>query len=474
MGRDNQMVGGFVYRNLGTLENCYAAVRISKRKAESAGFVYDNKGIISHCFTRSRTHRWQHERSEKKKQMDGFYSFNDKTISDCFFLSKSKNQLKKYRDRDLGVSKKQANSNLILYRFSWDFTVFEEKKAGKMDFLPKSWKYTLPEEKGKKEEDEIQYIDSKSELLDLIDKINRGDKKAASGWYELTDDLNFHGKEIPPIGCDEKTPFTGVFDGKGHIIRGFTLNGKDRGIVGLFGYLKGKVANLRADGIVKGKNCRMTSAFCAVNRGEIHCCEALFEIHAQYNVGMFVGENHGLIERCSVSGKSHGLFFFWLFPLLPVMTLLTVLALNPPVPPPDYEPVAEDRSIIPNLPDDKPFERSNENKASYEVPKILKVDARTLTATDNQYVIQNPDRGANYNFVAAIYMTDNYGEKVEVYQSGSIPVGYHISTLTLAPPDGITLAPGKYEAEIVFSFYQQDTGEKGMVDSTVPITIEIK
>ncbi len=470
MGRDNRMVGGFVYRNLGKLENCYAAVRILERKTESAGFVYDNKGVISHCFTRSRTRRWKHERSDKKKQTDGFYSFNDKTIQNSFFLSKNKKRLKDYRDSDLGLSAKQSNSRLIHSRFDWDFTVFEEKKATDMDFLPENWKFTLPEEKKREKE----YISSEKELLDVIDQINRGDHRAASAWYELTDDLNFHGKELPSIGCDARHPFEGIFDGKGHIIRGFTLNGKDRDCLGLFGHLKGKVANLRADGIVKGKNCRMTAAFCAVNRGELHCCEAVFEIHSRYYTGMFVGENRGLIERCSVSGKSHGIFFFWLFPLLPILSLITVLALNPPVPPPDYEPVTEDRAIIPNLPDDKPFTRSNENKASYEVPKTINVDADTLTATDNQYVIQNPSRGANYDFVAAIYMTDNRGEKVEVYKSGNIPVGYHISTLTLTPPDGITLAPGTYDAEIVFSFYQQDTGEKGMIDSNVPITIRIK
>lgn len=119
-------------------------------------------------------------------------------------------------------------------------------------------------------------------------------------------------------------------------------------------------------------------------------------------------------------------------------------------------------------------ERTNENKASYEVPKILKVDAATLTAKSEPYVIKNPDRGGNYDFVAVLYMQDSSGRDVEVYRSGRIPVGYHIVNLTLTPPEGNALTAGTYDAKIVFSFYHNKTGEKGMVDSTAPVTVEIE
>ncbi len=472
MGKGNQMEGGFAYLNgsKGSLENCYAAVRINKRNRENAGFVYDNRGTVSHCFTRSSTRSWKHSRNDEKKQKDGFSSFNSGTINKSFFLIKRGSRLKDYRDRELCVATKYAGSKLLSELFDWDFTVFEEENASKMDFLFENWNYTLPENTEKK------LIRTEKELTDIIDRINRGDRKAACGWYELDKDLNFHGKELTPIGCSAKHPFEGVFNGNGHIIRGFVLKGKDRPVLGLFGYLKGKVANLRADGMVKGKNCRLTASFCGVNKGEIHCCEAVFEIYSKYNLGMFVGENHGLIERCSVSGKSRGIFFFLLFallPLLPFVTLATVLAINMPEPLADYNPITEDRSIVPNS-EEESMSRSNENKASYEVPKTIEVDADTLTASNGQYVIKNPNRGANYDFVAAIYMKDSLGQEVEVYKSGRIPVGYHITALTLTPPDDIILSEGSYDAQIVFSFYNQDTGEKGMVDSSVPITIKIK
>ncbi len=469
MAQEHQMEGGFAYLNdsKGRLENCYAAVRMKKRKRENAGFVYDNRGTVSHCFTRSRTRSWNHSNKDDRNQKDGFSSFNNGTISQSFFLTKRKGSLKNYRDGQLGITAKQADCKRLEELFEWDFTVFEKKKAAKMDFLPENWKYTLPENEDR------ELICTEEDLTDLIDRINRGDREAACGWYELDNDLDFHGKKLTPLGCDEKHPFEGVFDGNGHSIRGFVLKGKNKPAMGLFGYLQGTVANLRADGIVKGKNCNLTAAFCAVNQGEIHCCEAVVEIHSKYNLGMFVGENHGLIERCSVSGKSCGLFFFIFFPLVPVMALVPFLALNPLQPTMDYNPVAEDRSIIPNVEEETRI-RSNENKASYQVPKTIEMDAATLTATDEDYIIKNPDRGANYDFVAAIYMTDSSGEQVEVYRSGRIPVGYCIAHLTLTPPEGVTLSKGVYDAQLVFSFYNQDTGEKGMIDSSVPISIRIQ
>lgn len=475
MEKRNRMEGGFAWLNSseGRLENCYAAVRINKRKRENAGFIYDNRGTVSHCFTRSRTSRWKQNRQGDGKKKDGFCSFNSGTIHKSFFLEKKEKHLKDYRDSAMGLAVKDADCPLLQERFDWDLSIFEEENAAKMDFLSENWHYELPEQAAEMENRTL--IRTEKELTDIIDSINRGSQSAACGWYELAADLNFHGRELTPIGCDAVHPFEGVFDGNGHTIRGFVLKGKDRPALGLFGYLKGTVANLRTDGIVKGKNCRMAASFCGINEGEIHCCEAVFEIQAKYNTGMFAGENHGLIERCSIDGKSRGVFFALLplFPLLPLLALALLLALNPPKPSPDYEPIPEDHSIVPN-PENNTGKRSNENKASYEVPKILEADADTLTVSDKRYVIKNPNRKANYDFVAVITMTDSHGNPVEVYKSGRIPTGYHITSLTLKPPKGIRLSKGSYDAQIAFAFYHKDTGEKGMVDSTVPIQIKIK
>lgn len=466
MAKQTQIQGGFACRNTGTLENCYAAVHIGSGKTVNAGFVYDNSGTIKRCFTRSRTRAF--EKEKKEKRCDGFVSNNTGTVEHSFFLVKEEKDLENFRDRELGVCVEQADETFLRETFRWDFQVFEQDKASQMDFEQEHWHYERQTPTG-----QPQLIQSEKEFLEVVEKINRGEQGASSGWYELQKDLNFHGRQIPPIGFDNTHPFCGVFDGKGHCIRGFVIKGQGLPGAGLFGYLAGMVMNLRIDGVIKAKGCPSAAAFCAVNQGEIHCCEAVCEVHASRYLGMFVQENHGLIERCCVSGKSHGIFVFWLLPLLPLLALGVVLLCNPVRPPVDYPLVPVDGSIVPNR-EIEIIERSNENKASYQVPKTLKVDAETLTAKSEPYVIKNPNRGANYDFVATLYMTNNLNQRVEVYQSGRIPIGYHIENLTLTPPAGTVLSPGSYDAQIVFSFYHHDSREKGMVDSTVPITVEIQ
>lgn len=317
-------------------------------------------------------------------------------------------------------------------------------------------------------------IGTEDDLLAFIDRVNRGEPEAVNADCKMVADLNFRGRKIPSLGCDRQHPFCGTFDGRGHQIRGFVLSGKDMAEIGFFGCLRGSVYNLSVDGIIQAGGCPLAAGFCAVNEGEIHCCEAVIELSGGQYAGMFVGENKGLAERCSVSGKSRGLFLLWLWPLIPCLTLSTWILANPPLPPDDYIPVMADASIIPNEEEEDISVRTNENKASYEVPKVLQVDAGTLTARNEPYVIKNPNRGGNYDFVAVLYMTNSVGGDVEVYRSGRIPVGYHIQNLTLKPPEGSALMAGSYNAKMVFSFYNHDTGEKGMVDSTVPITVEIK
>lgn len=471
MGKKARMEGGFAYRNAGKTEKCYAAVKIGAGKSENAGFIYDNKGEALHCFTRSTVRGWKRG-SGRRKQKDGFVSVGSGTVSKCFFLVKKDKKLKQYRDRKLGRAVEAAEPRQVGADYDWDYDVFEQENAAKMDFIAESWHFDPLDGL---EEIEVTTVRIKTEdtLLDFIDRVNRGEPEAVNAKCELAANLDFHGRKIPSIGCDRQHPFCGTFDGKGYKIKGFVLDGKDMAEIGFFGFLKGSVFNLSVDGIIKADGCPLAAGFCAVNGGEIHCCEAVIELHAGRYAGMFVGENNGLIERCSVSGKSMGMFLIWLWPLAPVLALGIWLLANPLQPPEDYVPVIADASIVPNGSSDR-GERTNENKASYEVPKILKVDAATLTAKSEPYVIQNPDRGGNYDFVAVLYMTDSSGKDVEVYHSGRIPVGYHIEDLTLAPPDGITLTAGIYEAKMVFSFYHSDTGEKGMVDSTVPITVEIE
>lgn len=66
-------------------------------------------------------------------------------------------------------------------------------------------------------------------------------------------------EEWTPIGKytddNDKTPYTGIFDGQGHSIKGLYVNSASDDYVGLFGCLEGAaVRNLTVDGYVQGSN----------------------------------------------------------------------------------------------------------------------------------------------------------------------------------------------------------------------------
>lgn len=237
------------------------------------------------------------------KGKNGLVAVNKGKFDWCFFIVRKKRMLKKFRDQEHGFAKKTVVPEFLEHSYQWDFNVFEREPAEKMDFLAKNWHFTSDEPEQEEVKKPIE-ISGRSQLLNWIERINRREPEAVEGNVFLTDDIDFHGKEIPAIGCDRQHPFCGTFDGGGHRIKGVLLSGKGMAVVGFFGVLKGIVKNLTIDCIVKGKNCPLAAAFCAVNMGEIHCCEAVCELHAKRYAGAFVGENHGIITCCSVSGKS--------------------------------------------------------------------------------------------------------------------------------------------------------------------------
>lgn len=482
MGRKNVTVGGFTYQNTGKIKNSYSAIKINNRKSENAGFVFDNKGEINYSFTRSIVRKWQKKSKKGRKNRDGFSALNTGEIKNSFYIVKDRKKLLKYRDGTLGMELGEVTPGNLEKKYSWNFKIFSRQTAGEMEFIRRNWNYhyaeidddvTLIDVDGGSEK--IIEISTKEEFMDLAEAVNRGEKVAAKGKYQLVNDIDFHGKTIPSIGIDENHPFCGVFDGNGHTLKGFILNGKDMPAIGLFGYLKnGVVENLKIDCIIRGKNANLVAAFCAVNEGQIHCCEAVCDVQGKSHVGCFVGENKGVIERCCVSGVSHGASLLAVTPAVPVVLMVIAIIMNPIETPADYLPIMPDTDIVANT-DEELEERSNENKASYEVPEELILDAKTLSAKAEQpYVIKNPNRGGNYDFVASIYMTGSNGKQIEVYRSGRIPVGYHIEDLTLDPPENIILTKGSYDATVFFDFYNAKTGEKGMVDSNVPIKIVIE
>lgn len=83
------------------------------------------------------------------------------------------------------------------------------------------------------------------QMIALETDINNWDN-----YFILMADLDLSGLEFIPI-ANWITPFTGTFDGNGHILRNIVINRPDMDFVGLFSYLDfgGEIKNLGIENI---------------------------------------------------------------------------------------------------------------------------------------------------------------------------------------------------------------------------------
>ena len=80
---------------------------------------------------------------------------------------------------------------------------------------------------------------------------------------------------------------------------------------------------------------------------------------------------------------------------------------------------------------------------------------------------ENPSRSYN-NIVLQMVLQDTL-----IFQSGLITPGKQLREIALA--DGIAerLQDGGYQAKFVVSFYDPDTNEKAIVNTELPITVDV-
>ena len=115
----------------------------------------------------------------------------------------------------------------------------------------------------------------------------------------LTGDITLT-EEWTPIGNFENR-YTGTFDGGGHTITGLTVNQKERGNVGLIGYLGsgGKVQNLTLENVNLNGNLYVGGVVGYSNNGTVTACTASGSINGKEYVGGIVGSNYlGTVTAC--------------------------------------------------------------------------------------------------------------------------------------------------------------------------------
>lgn len=117
--------------------------------------------------------------------------------------------------------------------------------------------------------------------------------------FALTQDIDLSGLAFEAVPY-----FAGRFDGRGHVIRGLSLD-TEGSRLGLFRQIapEAVVQNLSVQGRVKPQGSQeYIGGFVGVNEGSIRNCSFSGEVSGLSNVGGFVGLNSGSISGCSFSG----------------------------------------------------------------------------------------------------------------------------------------------------------------------------
>lgn len=147
-------------------------------------------------------------------------------------------------------------------------------------------------------------LTNEKQLVQLSKLVNDG-RSFEEQYIRQEKDLDLQGYSMSPIGTEE-FPFSGTYDGGGHVIRNLTISEDDDGNAGLFGELKGYVYNLGLeDGWINGETCGAIAASSKENRSRVVNCYTDVTVRGQIAGGL-VGDYNGNVWNSFSSGSLVG------------------------------------------------------------------------------------------------------------------------------------------------------------------------
>lgn len=181
--------------------------------------------------------------------------------------------------------------------------------------------YTVTEEDGRKGTvlgyNVARSIKNEDDLFEFAADVNRGDTSLCA---VLMNDITVsEGRQWLPIGFSETTAYEGIFDGKGHVVKGLKYDGGFRRdeAAGMFRYVNDGVDNdgTYTGGIVRNlivadlhfTECPLAAGIVAYNYGRVENCRNESAISAGETGGGIVAFNEGIISNCCNTGKITGI-----------------------------------------------------------------------------------------------------------------------------------------------------------------------
>jgi hypothetical protein len=297
-------VGGLVGENQGTISNCYATGLASGNR-HIGGLAGYNYGTISNCYAAGAV-------TGSGNYIGGLVGYNDYgTISACFWDIEASGQTNS--SGGMGLSTSQMKSVITYQNAGWANKGWVINDG--LDYPHLAWENTggapIPEPQpaplsGSGTEEDPYQVWTADDFALLSWYVSVLDKHIA-----LMADLDLSGIILYPIG-DSLRPFTGVFNGNGHIISNAIISQPDSGYVGLFGCLglglRCQINNLSVvDANITGSDHVGCLAGCNYG-GTISDCYTTGIVSGDGYIGSLVGENryHGTISNCYCTGTVSG------------------------------------------------------------------------------------------------------------------------------------------------------------------------
>lgn len=493
MPKTNSRQGGFVAQNQGKIENCFSLVQVKGKGVYLGGFAGENSGEIKTSYAYS----------VLKGRDSGFIgSDTGKSDEKCYFFHDEKKESKTVR-RLLDVEKAIAlddwkEEEMQYLEYDTEIWRYGSKRCP-MLFVEESWMYTVSEA-SISDRKKIE-ISCAEDLIKWAEEVNKGNQEACNAYVFQTDDINLKGKNWNPIGSNKKTAFCGIFNGNGHTVKNFIIKDKKLDNQGFFGFLKGSVYNLSVDCILSG-GLYAGGIAAQCEEGIIGCCSAAIEIKdADCIGGGLVGRNTGYIFQSYAAGR----FSFVVIPWMPLGMAAGILAIlyviffilipsleNVPV----YEQIDRDPTQIP-IAGDVTIQKNGTNFISFQFEEGISVDLSTGLCTLH---FKNPN-ASNHYVVVHLQMTDAVAKavmggtgrpkeeqeeiearegydpnayRVTIAESLAIDPGYQIDDLQLTEFAKNNLVPGTYSAIIYLVPYDMETNGRAMLESQLPVTIEVR
>ena len=134
-----------------------------------------------------------------------------------------------------------------------------------------------------------------------------GDSGHWGSCFILTADVDLVGAGLAPVG-NNIVPFTGIFDGGGHIISNAFIIQPGDDFIGLFGFLgpSGQIRNLGVENVnITGND--YVGGLVGINVGSLTACYSTGDVSGNGAVGGLVGENDGFLTACYATGSVTGI-----------------------------------------------------------------------------------------------------------------------------------------------------------------------